>query len=64
MFLASFAVVVGCVIFFLTYCLDFFLSQQYLSSQWGMKIACCLLSNIAMALGIQVVAMYEANGSF
>jgi len=59
---ANSAAAAGGILFFVTYIPYFFLQQRYYQLAWPVKITCCLLSNVAMAFGGQVIGMYEGTG--
>ncbi|KAJ8311158.1 hypothetical protein KUTeg_011297 [Tegillarca granosa] len=50
------------ILFYLTYVPYFFLQQRYEDMSVGEKIAACLLSNVAMAFGLNAVGVYEGTG--
>jgi len=59
---ANSAAAAGAVLFFVTYIPYSFLQPRYDTLSWSVKIACCLLSNVAMSLGCQVIGMFEGVG--
>ncbi|KAK3590747.1 hypothetical protein CHS0354_030987 [Potamilus streckersoni] len=51
------------ILFFLTFCVFYFLDKYYSTMTQSQKLAACLLSNIAMAFGIKAIAIYEGIDS-
>ncbi|KAK3590752.1 hypothetical protein CHS0354_030992 [Potamilus streckersoni] len=51
------------ILFFLTFCVFYFLDGYYSTMTQSQKLAACLLSNIAMAFGVKAIAIYEGIGS-
>ncbi|XP_032123979.1 ATP-binding cassette sub-family A member 17-like [Sapajus apella] len=54
---------VGGVIFFFTYLPYPYLMFSYIQRSYFQKIACCLFSNVAMALGVRFIAIFEERGT-
>ena len=54
----------GGILFFLTYIPYFFLQPRYQTLTWGQKMASCLISNVGMAYGGQLIGMYEGAGKY
>jgi ATP-binding cassette subfamily A (ABC1) protein 3 len=61
---ANSAAAAGGILFFVTYIPYFFLQLRYDTLTWSAKIASCLLSNVAMAFGGQVIGMFEGTGQY
>jgi ATP-binding cassette subfamily A (ABC1) protein 3 len=59
---ANTAAAAGGIVFFLTYVPYFFLQPRYTELSLGSKLAASLLSNVAMALGGQIIGMWEGTG--
>ncbi|ESO83918.1 hypothetical protein LOTGIDRAFT_229502 [Lottia gigantea] len=53
----------GGILFFVSYIPYFFLTSRYQNMSWTAKIAACLDFNTAMALGGQVIGMFEGTGT-
>ncbi|CAD5115360.1 DgyrCDS4339 [Dimorphilus gyrociliatus] len=51
------------IIFVITYIPYFYIQQVYDTLSMSSKLAACLLPNIAMSLGCQVIGMFEGTGS-
>lgn len=62
-FSANSSSAVGGLVFFITYVPYFFLQPRYDIMPWMAKVASCLLPNVAMALGTQVIGMFEGTGT-
>ena len=63
-FSANSAAFAAGILFFLTYFPFFFLSgDRYEDMSQGEKMAACLLSNVAMAFGINTIMIYEGTGN-
>jgi len=60
--IANSAAAAGGILFFVTYVPYFFLQPRYETLSWSAKMASCMLSNVAMALGCQLVGMFEGTG--
>uniref|UniRef100_UPI00358EF626 phospholipid-transporting ATPase ABCA3-like isoform X2 n=1 Tax=Myxine glutinosa TaxID=7769 RepID=UPI00358EF626 len=60
---ASLAAKVGVFIYFMSYIPYFFIATTYKFMTVSEKLASCLLSNVAMALGAQVIGMFEGKGT-
>ncbi|XP_063510981.1 ATP-binding cassette sub-family A member 17-like isoform X2 [Pongo pygmaeus] len=54
---------VGDIIFSFTYLPYPYLMFSYIQRSYFQKIACCLFSNVAMALGVRFITMFEAKGT-
>uniref|UniRef100_A0A8C6DUL3 ABC transporter domain-containing protein n=1 Tax=Moschus moschiferus TaxID=68415 RepID=A0A8C6DUL3_MOSMO len=52
----------GGIIFFFTYLPYLYLAFTYSQRSFFQKIAFCLLSNVAMALGVRLISAFEARG--
>ena len=59
---ANSAAAAGGILFFLSYTPYFFLQPRYQQLSMSTKLASCLVSNIAMAYGGQVIGMFEGTG--
>ena len=59
---ANSAAAAGGILFFITYLPYLFLQQRYDTLSWPVKMVCCLLSNVAMSLGCEVIGMFEGTG--
>lgn len=53
----------GGILFFMNYMPYFFLVNSYSTLSMNNKVTCCLLHNIAMAFGCQIIGGYEGQGS-
>ncbi|KAL4240689.1 ATP-binding cassette sub- A member 3 [Mactra antiquata] len=53
----------GGILFFILYIPYFFLQPRYQTLTWGQKLLTCLMSNVAMAYGGQIIGMFEGTGS-
>ncbi|XP_060028541.1 ATP-binding cassette sub-family A member 17-like [Erinaceus europaeus] len=60
---AHVATTAGGIIFFFTYLPYLYLTLSYLQRSHSQKIAFCLLSNVAMALGVRLISIFEAQGT-
>lgn len=49
-------------LYFLMYIPYFFIIPRYPAMTFPQKIASCLLSNVAMAMGCQLIGMFEGKG--
>ncbi|XP_074237865.1 ATP-binding cassette sub-family A member 17-like isoform X2 [Saimiri boliviensis] len=54
---------VGGIIFFFTYLPYPYLMFSYIQRSYFQKIACCLFSNVAMALGVRFITIFEERGT-
>ena len=54
----------GGIIFFMSYVPYFFIQPRYNTLAWGAKLGCCIISNIGMALGANIIGMYEGTGKY
>jgi len=63
LFSANSSSAIGGLVFFLSYLPYSFLQPRYDTLPWMAKIVCCLLPNVAMALGTQVIGMFEGTGT-
>ena len=59
---ANSAAAAGGILFFITYLPYLFLQPRYDTLSWPVKMVCCLLSNVAMSLGCEVIGMFEGTG--
>lgn len=59
---ANVAAAVGGILWFLSYIPYFFIIQYYNTMSLGTKAACCLFSNVAMAMGAQLIGKFEGAG--
>ena len=59
---ANVAAAVGGILWFLSYIPYFFIIQYYNTMSLGTKTACCLFSNVAMAMGAQLIGKFEGAG--
>eukprot|EP00058_Branchiostoma_floridae_P010060 XP_002595548.1 hypothetical protein BRAFLDRAFT_117471 [Branchiostoma floridae] len=55
--------IVAGVLYFMTYVPFYFITNLYDQMTWHQKMASCLLSNTAMAMGGQVIGMFEGTGA-
>ncbi|XP_006914256.2 ATP-binding cassette sub-family A member 17 [Pteropus alecto] len=53
----------GGIIFFFTYLPYMYLAFSYTQRSHSQKIAFCLLSNVAMALGVRLISIFETKGT-
>ncbi|XP_023369627.1 ATP-binding cassette sub-family A member 17-like [Otolemur garnettii] len=53
----------GGIIFFFTYLPYLYLSFSYTQRSFFQKIISCLFSNVAMAMGVRLISMFEAEGT-
>ena len=60
---ANVAAAAGGIIWFVSYTPYFFVSQSYDTMNLGEKLASCLLSNVAMAMGSQLIGKLEGSGT-
>ncbi|XP_076998248.1 ATP-binding cassette sub-family A member 17-like isoform X14 [Tamandua tetradactyla] len=58
---AHVATAAGGVIFFFTFLPYLYITFSYAWSSQGQKIASCLFSNVAMALGVRLISIFEAK---
>lgn len=58
------AAAVGGFLYFLTYIPYFFVAPRYNGMTQNQKLLSCLLSNVAMALGAQLLGKFEAKGEW
>lgn len=59
---ANVAAAAGGFIYFLSYIPYVFLSPRYDLLTHPQKVSACLVSNVAMAMGAQLVGMFEGKG--
>ncbi|XP_052824141.1 phospholipid-transporting ATPase ABCA3 [Octopus bimaculoides] len=59
---ANSGAVAGGALFFFSYIPYLVLASRYSTLSWGTKIGCCLISNIALAFGGQVLGIFEGQG--
>jgi hypothetical protein len=62
MFSANSGAAAGGILFFVSYIPYLFLQPRYDTLSWWAKILACLVSNVAMAFGGQVIGMFEGTG--
>lgn len=62
MFLANVAAAAGGFIYFLSYLPYLFLWPRYDLLSHAQKVSACLISNVAMAMGAQLIGMFEGKG--
>ena len=60
---ANIAAAAGGIIWFVSYIPYFFVAPNYDAMSLGAKAASCLLSNVAMSLGAQLIGKYEGAGT-
>lgn len=60
---ANIAAAAGGIIWFCNYIPYFFVAQSYDTMSLGTKAASCLLSNVAMAMGAQLIGKFEGAGT-
>ncbi|XP_058536334.1 phospholipid-transporting ATPase ABCA3 [Ochotona princeps] len=60
---ANMAAAVGGFLYFFTYVPYFFVAPRYNWMTRGQKLLSCLLSNVAMAMGAQLIGKFEAKGT-
>uniref|UniRef100_A0A7M4E1M5 ATP binding cassette subfamily A member 3 n=1 Tax=Crocodylus porosus TaxID=8502 RepID=A0A7M4E1M5_CROPO len=60
---ANVAAAAGGFLYFFSYIPYFFISPRYDLMSHSQKIASCLISNVAMAMGAQLIGMFEGKGS-
>ncbi|XP_053412499.1 phospholipid-transporting ATPase ABCA3 [Nycticebus coucang] len=60
---ANMAAAVGGFLYFLTYVPYFFVAPRYNWMTLSQKLCSCLLSNVAMAMGAQLIGKFEAKGT-
>ena len=56
------AAAVGGFLYFFTYTRYFFVAPRYNWMTQSQKLTSCLLSNVAMAMGAQLIGKFEAKG--
>ena len=59
---ANIAAAVGGFLYFFTYTPYFFVAPRYNWMTLSQKLLSCLLSNVAMAMGAQLIGKFEAKG--
>lgn len=59
---ANMAAAAGAFLYFFTYVPYFFVAPRYNWMTLSQKLLSCLLSNVAMAMGAQLVGKFEAKG--
>lgn len=62
MFTANVAAAAGGFLYFFSYIPYFFISPRYDLMTHTQKLSSCLLSNVAMAMGAQLIGMFEGKG--
>lgn len=60
---ANIAAAAGGILWFMNYIPYFFIQQSYDTMGLGSKLASCLLSNVAMSLGAQLIGKFEGEGT-
>ena len=60
---ANIAAAAGGIIWFVSYIPYFFVAQSYDTMSLAAKAASCLLSNVAMSLGAELIGKYEGAGT-
>ncbi|XP_029433384.1 ATP-binding cassette sub-family A member 3 [Rhinatrema bivittatum] len=60
---ANVAAAAGGFLYFLSYIPYFFISPRYDLMSHHQKLASCLISNVAMAMGAQLIGMFEGKGT-
>uniref|UniRef100_A0A8C5UJ83 ATP binding cassette subfamily A member 3 n=1 Tax=Malurus cyaneus samueli TaxID=2593467 RepID=A0A8C5UJ83_9PASS len=60
---ANVAAAAGGFLYFLSYIPYFFISPRYDLMSHSQKLASCLISNVAMAMGAQLIGMFEGKGT-
>ncbi|XP_074055105.1 phospholipid-transporting ATPase ABCA3-like [Macrotis lagotis] len=60
---ANLAAATGGFLFFITYTPYFFIEPRYSRLTYYQKLSSCLLSNVAMALGILLIVKFEGKGT-
>lgn len=58
------AAAVGGFLYFFTYIPYFFVAPRYNWMTLTQKLFSCLLSNVAMAMGAQLIGKFEAKGGY
>lgn len=58
------AAAVGGFLYFFTYIPYFFVAPRYNWMTLSQKLFSCLLSNVAMAMGAQLIGKFEAKGVY
>uniref|UniRef100_A0A7M4E1C9 ATP binding cassette subfamily A member 3 n=1 Tax=Crocodylus porosus TaxID=8502 RepID=A0A7M4E1C9_CROPO len=61
---ANVAAAAGGFLYFFSYIPYFFISPRYDLMSHSQKIASCLISNVAMAMGAQLIGMFEGKGEW
>lgn len=59
---ANMAAAIGGFLYFFTYIPYFFVAPRYNRMTLSQKLLSCLLSNVAMAMGAQLIGKFEAKG--
>ena len=60
---ANLAAAAGGIIWYLSYTPYYFISQSYDNMSLAEKLISCLLSNVAMGMGAQVIGKFEGTGA-
>uniref|UniRef100_A0ABM5F152 Phospholipid-transporting ATPase ABCA3 n=1 Tax=Pogona vitticeps TaxID=103695 RepID=A0ABM5F152_9SAUR len=60
---ANIAAAAGGFLYFLSYIPYFFIAPRYDLMSHSQKISSCLISNVAMAMGAQLIGMFEGKGT-
>ncbi|XP_036052341.1 ATP-binding cassette sub-family A member 17-like [Onychomys torridus] len=55
--------VIGGIVFFFTYLPYMYITFSYHQRTYVQKIASCLFSNVAMAIGVRFISLFEAEGT-
>lgn len=61
---ANMAAAIGGFLYFFTYTPYFFVAPRYNWMTLSQKLLSCLLSNVAMAMGAQLMGKFEAKGEY
>lgn len=61
---ANMAAAIGGCLYFFTYIPYFFVAPRYNWMTLSQKLFSCLLSNVAMAMGAQLIGKFEAKGEY
>lgn len=62
--IANMAAAIGGFLYFFTYTPYFFVAPRYNWMTLSQKLLSCLLSNVAMAMGAQLMGKFEAKGEY
>lgn len=61
---ANVAAAAGGFLYFFSYIPYFFISPRYDRMTHSQKLSSCLVSNVGMAMGAQLIGMFEGKGEF